>query len=151
MQSNTDLPTRLLTQLFPWRNATHWRIAFSGGLDSTVLLHLLASLARTQGLPPLSAIHVHHGLQAVADAWPEHCRKVCEALGVPLQVVSVEVRPGASVERAARDARYAAFIAATQENDILLTAQHRDDQAETLLFRLLRGAGARGLAAIPRQ
>nr|WP_030139478.1 tRNA lysidine(34) synthetase TilS [Pseudomonas fluorescens] len=150
-QPRIDLPTRLLTQLSPWRNAAHWRIAFSGGLDSTVLLHLLVSLAKNQALPPLSAIHIHHGLQVVAEAWPEHCRRVCEALGVPLEVVSVEVRPGASVERAAREARYAAFIAATLENQMLLTAQHRDDQAETLLFRLLRGAGARGLAAMPRQ
>jgi tRNA(Ile)-lysidine synthase len=150
-QPTIDLTARLLTQLSPWRNAATWRIAFSGGLDSTVLLHLLACLARTQSLPALSAIHVHHGLQAVADAWPAHCRRVCAALGVPLQVVSVQVRPGASVERAARDARYAAFIAATQRNEVLLTGQHRDDQAETLLFRLLRGAGARGLAAMPRQ
>jgi len=151
MNSNADLPTRLLKQMLPWRNAAHWRIAFSGGLDSTVLLHLLACLAKNQSLPPLSAIHIRHGLQAVAAAWPEHCRRVCEALGVPLQVTSVDVLPGASVERAARDARYGAFIAATQENEVLLTAQHRDDQAETLLFRLLRGAGARGLAAMPRQ
>ncbi|WRV67331.1 tRNA lysidine(34) synthetase TilS [Pseudomonas frederiksbergensis] len=151
MNASNDLPSRLLTQLIPWRHAATWRIAFSGGLDSTVLLHLLVSLAENQSLPPISAIHVHHGLQAVADAWPEHCRQVCDALGVPLQVACVEVRPGASVERAARDARYAAFIAATQENDVLLTAQHRDDQAETLLFRLLRGAGVRGLSAMPRQ
>ncbi|WP_445571398.1 tRNA lysidine(34) synthetase TilS [Pseudomonas sp. E102] len=151
MNSNTDLPNRLLAQLSDWRNASTWRIAFSGGLDSTVLLHLLVSLAKSQVLPPLGAIHVHHGLQAVAEAWPEHCRRVCETLGVPLQVISVEVRPGASVERAARDARYTAFIAATQNNEVLLTAQHRDDQAETLLFRLLRGAGARGLSAMPKQ
>jgi tRNA(Ile)-lysidine synthase len=150
-QSKIDLPTRLLTQLSPWRNAATWRIAFSGGLDSTVLLYLLASLSKTRSLPPLSAIHVHHGLQAVADTWPEHCRSVCEALGVPLQVVCVEVRPGASVERAAREARYGAFAAAMGGNDVLLTAQHRDDQAETLLFRLLRGAGVRGLSAMPRQ
>ena len=150
-QPTIDLPTRLLTQLSPWRNAATWRIAFSGGLDSTVLLHLLVSLAKTQTLPPLSAIHVHHGLQAVADAWPDHCRSVCKALGVPLEVVSVQVQPGASVERAAREARYGAFVAVLQSNEVLLTGQHRDDQAETLLFRLLRGAGVRGLSAMPRQ
>jgi tRNA(Ile)-lysidine synthase len=141
----------LLKQLAPWRNATAWRIAFSGGLDSTVLLHLLVHLAKTESLPALSAIHVHHGLQAVADAWPAHCQLVCDALGVPLQVVRVQVQPGASLERAARDARYAAFIESTQANEVLMTAQHRDDQAETLLFRLLRGAGVRGLSGMPRQ
>jgi tRNA(Ile)-lysidine synthase len=146
-----DLPSRLLLNLKSWRNATAWHIAFSGGLDSTVLLHLLAHLAKTQSLPTLNAIHVHHGLQAAADAWPEHCRSVCAALGVPLQVVRVQVQPGASLERAARDARYHAFTETVQANEVLLTAQHRDDQAETLLFRLLRGAGVRGLSGIPRQ
>ncbi|SFB08909.1 tRNA(Ile)-lysidine synthase [Pseudomonas sp. NFIX10] len=150
-QPRIDLPTRLLTQLSPWRNAATWRIAFSGGLDSTVLLHLLATLSRHHALPALSAIHVHHGLQAVAEAWPDHCRSVCAALDVPLDVVNVQVRPGASIERAAREARYGAFVAALQGNEVLLTAQHRDDQAETMLFRLLRGAGVRGLAAMPRQ
>jgi tRNA(Ile)-lysidine synthase len=146
-----DLPSRLLLNLKSWRNATAWHIAFSGGLDSTVLLHLLAHLAKTQTLPALNAIHVHHGLQAAADAWPEHCRAVCAALGVPLQVVRVQVQPGASLERAARDARYHAFTETVQANEVLLTAQHRDDQAETLLFRLLRGAGVRGLSGMPRQ
>ncbi len=141
----------LLKQLAPWRNAATWRVAFSGGLDSTVLLHLLAHLAKNQSLPALSAIHVHHGLQAAADAWPAHCQSICEALGVPLQVVHVQVQPGASLERAARDARYGAFVEATQVNELLLTAQHRDDQAETLLFRLLRGAGVRGLSGMPSQ
>ena len=146
-----DLPARLLLKLAPWRNANTWRIAFSGGLDSTVLLHLLAHLAKTESLPALSAIHVHHGLQAAADAWPAHCQSVGDALGVPLQVVHVHVQPGASLERAARDARYGAFVEATQTNELLLTAQHRDDQAETLLFRLLRGAGVRGLSGMPSQ
>ncbi|MDF9777167.1 tRNA lysidine(34) synthetase TilS [Pseudomonas baetica] len=146
-----DLPSRLLLNLKPWCNAPAWHIAFSGGLDSTVLLHLLAHLAKTESLPALSAIHVHHGLQAVADAWPEHCRSVCAALGVPLQIVRVQVQPGASLERAARNARYHAFTEVTGPGDVLLTAQHRDDQAETLLFRLLRGAGVRGLSGMPRQ
>lgn len=149
--SKNDLPVRLLLNLKPWRNAKTWRIAFSGGLDSTVLLHLLAHLAKTENLPALSALHIHHGLQAAADAWPEHCQSVCDALGVPLHVVRVQVQRGASLERAARDARYGAFVDATQVDDVLLTAQHQDDQAETLLFRLLRGAGVRGLSGMPNQ
>ncbi|MDH0747543.1 tRNA lysidine(34) synthetase TilS [Pseudomonas sp. GD03842] len=147
----TELHQRLLSRLAPWRDAAAWRIAFSGGLDSTVLLHLLAELSRHQRLPPLTAIHVHHGLQAVAASWPGHCRQVCQILGVPLQVVDVQVESGASLEQAARDARYAAFDATLQRGEVLLTAQHRDDQAETLMFRLLRGAGVRGLAAMPAQ
>ena len=146
-----DLPSRLLLNLKPWRNAATWHIAFSGGLDSTVLLHLLATLRKTESLPALNAIHVHHGLQAVADAWQEHCRSVCAELGVALQIVRVQVQPGASLERAAREARYLAFSNAVQAGEVLLTAQHRDDQAETLLFRLLRGAGVRGLSGMPRQ
>ena len=149
--SRIDLPSRLLLNLKPWRNATIWRIAFSGGLDSTVLLHLLAHLAKTESLPALSALHVHHGLQAAADAWPAHCQSVCDALGVPLKVVHVQVQSGASLEQVARDARYAAFVENIQVNEVLMTAQHRDDQAETLLFRLLRGAGVRGLSGMPSE
>ena len=143
------LESHLLKALAPWRDAPAWRIALSGGLDSTVLLHVLVSLAQREALPPLSAIHIHHGLQSAADAWPAHCRALCERLGVPLRVEYVQVAPGASVERAARDARYAAFEAALAPGELLLVAQHRDDQAETLLFRLLRGAGVQGLAAMP--
>ena len=143
------LSQRLLQRLAPWRDATAWHIAFSGGLDSTVLLHLLADLSRQHPLPPLTAVHVHHGLQAVAASWPGHCRQVCQILGVPLQVAEVHVLPGASLEQAARDARYAAFERTIGPGEVLLTAQHRDDQAETLLFRLLRGAGVKGLAAMP--
>lgn len=143
-----SLSARVLESLAPWRDAPAWHIALSGGLDSTVLLHLLASLARREALPPLSAIHIHHGLQAAADAWPAHCRELCAALAVPLQVTHVQVSPGASLERAARDARYEAFAAALAPGEVLLSAQHRDDQAETLLFRLLRGAGVQGLSAM---
>lgn len=144
-----SLSARLLESLAPWRAASAWRIGLSGGLDSTVLLHLLASHAQREALPPLSAIHIHHGLQAAADAWPAHCRELCAALSVPLQVEYVQVASGASLEQAAREARYAAFAARLGADELLLTAQHRDDQAETLLFRLLRGAGVQGLSAMP--
>lgn len=145
----TALDLRLRQALQPWRAASAWRIALSGGLDSSVLLHLLADWARSEDLPPISAIHVHHGLQAAADAWPEHCARVCAQLGIVLEVVRVQVAPGASLEQAARNARYEVFAERLGVGDVLLSAQHRDDQAETLLFRLLRGAGVRGLAAMP--
>ncbi|WP_044873781.1 tRNA lysidine(34) synthetase TilS [Pseudomonas sp. LFM046] len=144
-----SLETRLLTALAPWRHAPAWQVAFSGGLDSTVLLYLLARLARREALPPLCALHVHHGLQPAADAWPAHCQKVCDELGIPLKVLRVTVDAGPSLERAAREARYTAFMGELGRGEVLLSAQHRDDQAETLLFRLLRGAGVRGLAGMP--
>ncbi|WP_095163240.1 tRNA lysidine(34) synthetase TilS [Pseudomonas sp. Irchel 3F5] len=141
----------LHTKLSPWLTAPSWCIALSGGLDSTVLLHLLATLSCQQPLPALRAIHIHHGLQAAADAWPGHCQRLCDALGVELQIIRVSVALGASLEQGARDARYAAFSAALAPGEILLTGQHREDQAETLLFRLLRGAGLRGVSAMPAQ
>ncbi|UUY06525.1 tRNA lysidine(34) synthetase TilS [Pseudomonas sp. J452] len=147
----TSLENRLLAALQPWLAAPAWRVALSGGLDSSVLLHLLARLRDRQALPPLSAIHVHHGLQAIADTWPQHCQQLCDGLGVPLQIAYVQVAAGASLERAAREARYSAFERCLGAGELLLTGQHRDDQAETLLFRLLRGAGVRGLAAMPAQ
>ncbi|MCU1715831.1 tRNA lysidine(34) synthetase TilS [Pseudomonas sp. 5P_3.1_Bac2] len=143
------LHARLLQALAPWRAAPAWQVALSGGLDSTVLLHLLAQLAQREALPPLSAIHIHHGLQAAADAWPEHCRALCTQLGVPLRVEYVQVAVAASLEQAARNARYQAIAAQLAAGQVLLTAQHRDDQAETLMFRLLRGAGVQGLRAMP--
>ena len=138
-----------MLNLTPWLNAPAWYVAFSGGLDSTVLLQLLADYTCNHPAPPLRAIHVHHGLQAAADAWPDHCRAVCAALGVELEVIPVQVAPGASLEQAARNARYDAFAKRLGAGAVLFTGQHRDDQAETLLFRLLRGAGLRGLSAMP--
>lgn len=122
-------------------------VAYSGGLDSSVLLHLLAR----SGLPmQLRALHVHHGLSPHADAWAAHCRRVCGALNVPLEERRVQVSPsGQGLEAAAREARYRAFAAL--DTDLLLLAQHRDDQAETVLLQCLRGGGLRGLAAMPVQ
>lgn len=144
----TDLVARLKDKLAPWQNAPGWCVALSGGLDSTVLLHLLAAMTDR---PALRAIHVHHGLQPVADAWPEHCQRLCDSLGVELLVRHVTVEEGASLEQAARNARYAAFSEVLRDGEVLLTGQHREDQAETLLLRLLRGAGLRGLMAMPER
>ncbi len=124
-------------------------IGYSGGLDSTVLLHLLAELRDPFGYR-LSAIHVNHGLSREADAWVEHCRRQCLALDVPLQVERVQVaRDGLGLEAAAREARYRVFAGLAV--DALALAQHRDDQAETVLLQLLRGGGLKGLAAMPAE
>lgn len=122
------------------------RVAFSGGLDSTVLLHALAHA----GVAPLAAVHVHHGLQPAADAWVRHCARQCQTLGVPLAVRRVEVQPHAAAgpEAAARQARYAALRALMAPGDCLAVAHQREDQAETVLLRLLRGTGIDGLAAM---
>ena len=133
-----------------YQHAPGWCVAFSGGLDSTVLLHVLSRFVRAHKCPPLRAIHVHHGLQSIADNWPEHCQKVCAGFDVLLQVVYIQVPEQASVEQAARDARYAVFAQNLLPGEVLLMAQHQDDQAETLLLRLLRGAGVAGLQGMPQ-
>lgn len=122
-------------------------VGYSGGLDSTVLLHVVASLRGSFPIR-LRAVHVHHGLSPQADAWAGHCQSVCDDLAVPLTVSRVRVLPtGQGLEAAAREARYRVF--AQQDADALLLAHHRDDQAETVLLQLRRGASARGLAAMP--
>jgi tRNA(Ile)-lysidine synthase len=126
-------------------------VAYSGGLDSTVLLHLCAALPADTGAT-LAAVHVDHGLHPDAGAWAAHCRAVCQRLGVPLTVLRVNAaaaRAEKGVEAAAREARYAALAPLLGNGDCLLTAHHRDDQAETVLLQLLRGSGPAGLAAMP--
>lgn len=123
-------------------------VALSGGLDSSVLLHLLAhSPLRENGL---RAIHVHHGLHADADAWAAHCESLCAELDVPLTVARVDVdrASGLGLEGAARDSRHAAFKSELRDGEILALAHHRDDQAETFLLRALRGSGPDGLGAM---
>jgi tRNA(Ile)-lysidine synthase len=122
--------------------------AFSGGSDSMVLLDALARIAAECGFV-LSAVHVHHGLSANADDWAQFCAIECAKRGVALDVhrVHLENRGGASVEATARAARYSAL--ATAAADVVALAHHADDQAETLLLQLMRGAGSHGLAAMP--
>lgn len=123
-------------------------VGYSGGVDSTVLLHLLSR----SGLAELRAVHVHHGLQPAADAWARRCRRVCRELGVPLRVLRVAVEPsGEGLEAAARAARYAAIARLLRPGDVLAVAHQRDDQAETVLFRALRGTGIAGLGAMREQ
>ncbi|MCE8020783.1 tRNA lysidine(34) synthetase TilS [Halomonas sp. MCCC 1A11036] len=125
-------------------------VALSGGLDSSLLLTLAAAAWRRHPRP-LYALHVHHGLQAIADGFELHCRRLCSRLGVPFFVerVRVERDAGLGLEGAARQARYAAFARRVMPGETLWLAQHRDDQAETFLLAALRGSGARGLAAMP--
>ena len=149
METFRDQLTARVLALAP--GASGYCVAFSGGLDSSVLLHALA--AGREDLPaPLVAVHVNHNLQPDAPAWAEHCRAVCAGLGIDYHVRSVRVqaRSGESPEAAARAARYRALADAVGLGGVLLTAHHQDDQAETLLLQLLRGAGPRGLAAMPR-
>jgi len=123
-------------------------VGLSGGLDSSVLLHLLAQHAELRS-NELRAIHVHHGLHADADAWAAHCEAFCASLDIPLTVVRVEVRAdGDGPEAAARAARHAAFERELRDGEILALAHHRDDQAETFLLRALRGSGPDGLGAM---
>lgn len=134
-------------------------LALSGGLDSSVLLHVLAQLKAGLDLD-LQAMHVQHGLSPHADDWAEFCQRLCVSANIPLQVMPVCVASdsGLGLEAAARQARYQALLAACAARpdpakagkpDFIVLAHHRDDQAETLLLQLLRGAGVKGLAAMP--
>ena len=124
-------------------------IAYSGGVDSTVLLHLLSRLRDTVKFQ-LVALHVNHGIHPHSDEWSVHCANYCESLGIDFRSTRLDLgklRKRTS-ESDARTGRYAWFKQQLGENELLLTAHHQDDQAETFLLNLMRGAGARGLAAI---
>ncbi len=123
-------------------------VGYSGGLDSTVLLHATNSVAREAKIR-LSALHVHHGLSSHADDWARVCADACRELGIPLSIrrVTVPTGTGEGLEAAARGVRHLAF--ADCPADWIMMGHHADDQAETVLHNLLRGAGVRGAAAIP--
>jgi tRNA(Ile)-lysidine synthase len=124
-------------------------VGLSGGIDSVCLLHVVAHSACREEFPfTLSALHVHHGLSLQADRWETFCHEYCASLRVPITSAHVTVARNSrdGLEGAARRERHAAF--ASQETDWILLAHHRDDQAETLLFNLLRGSGVAGVAAM---
>jgi tRNA(Ile)-lysidine synthase len=138
---------RLSTYLSAYREAHHCYVAYSGGLDSHVLLHSVTALLGAQNV---TAIHVNHQLSDYAASWQQHCEKQCEQIGVALQSFDVSVEIGGkSPEQAAREARYRVFESVLEVNDLLLMAHHADDQVETVLYRLLRGSGVKGLAGMP--
>lgn len=131
------------------RSGQHLVVGLSGGVDSVVLLHALVALRQeTPSAFSLSALHVHHGLSPHADRWEAFCRERCACLAVPLACVRVTVERGSQdgLEAAARRVRHTAFAAA--DADWIVLAQHRDDQAETLMFNLLRGTGLAGAVAM---
>jgi tRNA(Ile)-lysidine synthase len=123
-------------------------IGLSGGVDSVVLLHLLRQVAPKFSWQ-LSALHVHHGISQNADAWVKFCTELCENYNIPLTIEHVDIAPlrEHGIEAAARKLRHAAF--AKQPCDVVALAHHADDQSETLLLQLLRGAGVRGASAMP--
>lgn len=131
------------------RDNTYW-IGYSGGLDSQVLLSLCQTLRQTFPLK-LHAIHINHGLSPHAHRWSAHCARTCQDYGIPLveRTIQLETTSGKSLEEAAREQRYAVFAEHLNAGDILLTAHQQDDQAETLLLQLVRGAGVKGLASMP--
>ncbi|EMN3920054.1 tRNA lysidine(34) synthetase TilS [Citrobacter farmeri] len=136
----------LNTSLFTSRQIL---VAFSGGLDSTVLLHQLVQWRAQQPTLSLRAIHIHHGLSVHADAWVAHCEAVCAQWQVPLVVERVTLADaGLGIEAHARQARYQAFADALLPGEVLATAQHLDDQCETFLLALKRGSGPAGLSAM---
>jgi len=140
-------PDRLAAFVPRLQSATRCYVGYSGGLDSHVLL---VSLVRLMGKEAITAIHVNHRLSPHADDWQQHCEWVCRSLGVELLVEPVDVElSGQGPEDAARQARYAVFEQYMGPGCLLILAHHADDQAETVLYRLLRGSGPLGLAGIP--
>ncbi len=138
------LSTKNLNQLY---HASHIYIAYSGGLDSHVLLHYCALNSRIK--TKLSAVYVNHGLQKSADDWESHCKQQASQLNIGFQALAVNIdQHKKSPEEAAREVRYQALKTLLKKDDILLVAQHREDQLETVLLQLFRGAGIQGLSAM---
>ena len=146
MSSIASVGQTLDAYLPQFKSARHIYIAFSGGLDSHVLLHGMATHVGTR---QLTALHINHQMSPNAAQWDEHCRLICQSLEVKYIGKNVRVPTTGSRENAAREARYQAFEEQLASDDLLLLAHHADDQAETILYRLLRRSGPRGLAGMP--
>jgi len=124
-------------------------VGYSGGVDSLVLLHVLSGVVKQNTSLTIRAIHVNHGLSPHADQWQAHCKKICLDLGIPFVAEKVEVaKTKGGLEEAARTVRYAAYRRHLKKTDVLVLAHHQGDQAETVLYRLMRGTGVKGLAGM---
>ncbi len=125
-------------------------VAYSGGVDSHVLLHLSAASSLKD---KITAVYVNHGLQEQANSWAAHCAQIASLLGIGFRELSVDARQKRreSPEETARNERYQALQSLLAENDVLLLAQHREDQMETVLLQLFRGAGLAGLSGMPEK
>ncbi len=126
-------------------------LAFSGGVDSTVLVHLFNKFKQIEPNLSLRAIHVHHGLNQFADDWVISCQDICDRYHMPLLITYLNLpkKTKYSLEELARIERYQIFKTELRQNEVLVTAHHQEDQAETLLLQLFRGAGPKGLASMP--
>ena len=144
-------PERLFTVLIGLTSSSNFYIAYSGGLDSHVLLHAMSECLKKNSFLHIQALHINHGLNLKADLWERHCKHICRKLNVPFQVerLRLTIHSGDSIEAVAREARYTIFHRIIRNNENILTAHTQNDQAETFLLQLMRGAGVKGLSAIP--
>lgn len=143
--------TQLQRILAKYPNQTKFVVAYSGGLDSHVLLHSMSMLKKQNAALELSAIYVNHGISPNAQAWQHHCQTICDELQIPLIVKEIPVKITKNLEAELRAWRYRLFATALSSDVVLVTAHHQNDQVETFFLQLLRGAGPNGLAAMPER
>ncbi|MDP5213063.1 tRNA lysidine(34) synthetase TilS [Pseudoalteromonas tunicata] len=125
-------------------------VALSGGVDSVVLLHLVATYQALNPDVKVQAVHVNHGISPHAHAWQDFCQRLCAELTIPFNAISVTIdkKNRQSLEAVARELRYQALVSVTQVQDVILLGQHQDDQVETFFLQLKRGSGLSGLSAM---
>jgi len=150
-ENQSSFQTKIKDILSEYPDAETCWIAYSGGLDSHALLHVLASI-QNKIKPKLIAVHINHGISNDADLWVKHCQKICEVYEIEFQTFSVDLshKSDKGTEAFAREKRYKVFENLISNNDLLLTAHHMDDQVETILLQLMRGAGPDGLVGMPQ-
>ena len=150
-ENQFSFQTKLKDILSEYPDAETCWIAYSGGLDSHVLLHVLASI-QNKIKPKLIAVHINHGISNDADLWVKHCQRICEDLVIEFQTFSVDLshKSDKGTEAFAREKRYEVLGNLISSHDLLLTAHHMDDQVETILLQLMRGSGPDGLVGMPQ-